>query len=63
VVWSVGACVDTDSRVKFDGFLKDLMAGKIEEHPIPTIVGKIEAPIPAEGQVYDYLFEVSKLQF
>lgn len=58
VVWSVGACVDTDSRVKFDAFFKDLMAGKNEEHPIPSIVGKIEAPIPLEGLVYDYLFEV-----
>lgn len=58
MVWSVGACVDTDSRVKFDAFFKDLMAGKIEEHPIPSLVGKIEAPIPNEGLIYDYLFEV-----
>ena len=58
LVWSVGACVDTDSRVKFDAFFKDLMAGKNEEHAIPSLVGKIEAPIPNEGLVYDYLFEV-----
>ena len=58
LVWSVGACVDTDSRVKFDAFFKDLVAGKIEEHAIPSLVGKIEAPIPNEGLVYDYLFEV-----
>ncbi|XP_020624937.1 dynein heavy chain 12, axonemal-like [Orbicella faveolata] len=57
LVWSVGACVDTDSRVKFDTFFKDLMAGKIEEHAIPSLVGKIEALIPNEGLVYDYLFE------
>ena len=58
VVWSVGACVDTDSRVKFDAFFRDLINGKNEEHPIPSIVGKIDAPIPAEGLVYDFLFEV-----
>ncbi|RMX38335.1 hypothetical protein pdam_00005508 [Pocillopora damicornis] len=57
MVWSVGACVDTDSRAKFDVYLKDLMAGKNEECPIPSIVGKIESPIPNEGLVYDYLFE------
>ncbi|XP_015752501.1 PREDICTED: dynein heavy chain 12, axonemal-like [Acropora digitifera] len=57
VVWSVGACVDTDSRIKFDGFFKDLIAGKNEDSPVPAIVGKIEAPIPHEGLVYDYLFE------
>lgn len=61
MVWSVGACVDTDSRVKFDAFFKDLMAGKNEEHPIPSLVGKIEAPIPNEGLVYDYLFEVRRI--
>lgn len=38
------------------------MAGKIEEHPIPTIVGKIDSPIPPEGQVFDFLFEVSGLE-
>ena len=60
MVWSVGACVDTDSRAKFDVYLKDLMAGKNEECPIPSIVGKIESPIPNEGLVYDYLFEVRR---
>lgn len=50
--------MDTDSRLKFDAFFKDLIAGKNEDHPIPSIVGKIEAPIPNEGLVYDYLFEV-----
>ena len=58
VVWSVGGCIDTDSRVKFDAFFRELTSGKIEEHPIPTAVGKIDAPIPPEGLVYDYLFEV-----
>lgn len=58
MVWSVGACVDTDSRIKFDEFFKDLIAGKNEDSPVPAIVGKIEAPIPHEGLVYDYLFEV-----
>ncbi|EDO37961.1 predicted protein [Nematostella vectensis] len=57
VVWSVGACVDTESRAKFDVFFKDLMGGKLDDHPIPTLVGKIESPIPPEGMVYDYLFE------
>ena len=50
--------MDTDSRLKFDVFFKDVIAGKNEDHLIPSIVGKIEAPIPHEGLVYDYLFEV-----
>ena len=32
------------------------MSGKTGE--VPTIVGKIDCPIPPEGLVYDYLFEV-----
>ena len=34
------------------------MGGKMEEHEIPAVVGKIDTPIPPEGLVYDYLFEV-----
>ena len=36
-----------------------MMTGKDEENPIPAEVGKIECPIPPDGLVYDYLFEVS----
>lgn len=58
MVWLVGVCVDIDSRVKFDVYLKDLMVGKNEECFIFFIVGKIELLILNEGLVYDYLFEV-----
>ena len=36
------------------------MGGKIEGHDVPPEVGKIDVPIPPEGLVYDYMFEVSK---
>ena len=34
------------------------MAGKTEGHEVPPEVGKIDVPIPPEGLVYDYMFEV-----
>ena len=39
------------------------MGGKLEEHEIPAVVGKIDTPIPPEGLVYDYLFEVQTDMF
>ena len=39
------------------------MGGKLEEHEIPAVVGKVDTPIPPEGLVYDYLFEVQTDMF
>ena len=35
------------------------MAGTTEGHEMPPEVGKIDVPIPPEGLVYDYMFEVT----
>ncbi|CAF1455240.1 unnamed protein product [Rotaria magnacalcarata] len=54
-VWSLGATGDTDSRVKFDAFFRDLLRGKFE--PIPDIFqGKFDLQIPEKGLVHDYYF-------
>ena len=39
------------------------MAGKNEKHPIPSVVGKIETPMPTDHPVYDYMFEVISYEF
>jgi len=57
LVWSIGASCDGASRVKFDGFVKDLFTGKDESNPIPSVVGKIEHAMPTEHTVYDFMFE------
>ncbi|CAB3982986.1 dynein heavy chain 12, axonemal-like, partial [Paramuricea clavata] len=57
LVWSIGASVDTDSRPKFDSFLRELLTGKDEKHPIPTSIGKVDNAFPTDGLVYDFLFE------
>lgn len=58
-VWSIGATSDTDSRLKFDTFLKDLLRGKVAEHPIPDSLGKLELSIPDNGTFYDFYFQVN----
>ena len=59
-IWSIGATSDTESRVKFDVFFRDLIKGKIAEHPIPDLLGKtIDAPFPDNGLVYDYFYVVN----
>ena len=57
MVWTLGATGDKQSYEKFDTFFRELVGGKLEPHPIPDVVGKIECPIPPEGSVHDYLFE------
>ena len=62
LVWSLGATCDGNGHEKFDSFLRELMSGKMEGHDIPSEVGKIDVPIPPEGLVYDYMFEVRMKQ-
>ncbi|XP_054243607.1 dynein axonemal heavy chain 12 [Indicator indicator] len=57
-VWSIGGTCDSDSRIIFDNFLRETLAGKSELNPIPKSVGKWECPFKEEGLVYDYLFEL-----
>ena len=50
--------MDKNGRDKFDELFREIMSGKNEEYPIPSEVGKIDCPIPPEGLIYEYLFEV-----
>ena len=50
--------MDRNGREKFDAEFREMMTGKGEDNLIPAEVGKIECPIPPDGLVYDYLFEV-----
>ncbi|XP_075690041.1 dynein axonemal heavy chain 12 [Rhinoderma darwinii] len=58
LVWSIGGCCDTDSRVKFDAFFKEILAGKNDQNPVPASVGKWECPFDDKGLVYDYMYEL-----
>ncbi|XP_015730362.1 dynein heavy chain 12, axonemal isoform X1 [Coturnix japonica] len=57
-VWSIGGTCDSDSRILFDAFLREILAGKSETNPIPKIVGKWECPFEEKGLVYDYVYEM-----
>jgi dynein heavy chain len=58
-IWSIGATSDTDSRVKFDAFLRDLIKGKNTDYPIPDAFGsKLEISFPDNGLVFDYFYHV-----
>lgn len=57
IPWSIGGCMDNDSRKKFDTFYRELMAGKFDEFQVPKELGKLETPFPAEHSTYDFFFE------
>ncbi|KNC96829.1 uncharacterized protein SPPG_07663 [Spizellomyces punctatus DAOM BR117] len=54
--WSLGGTIDGESRKKFDRFFRTLVDGNNSEHSPPRNV-KIDKPIPADGLIYDYVFE------
>jgi dynein heavy chain len=56
-VWSLGAVVNFDGRTKFDGFLRKLLSGAIGSAPVPKDSEVEKSAFPAEGLVYDYVFE------
>nr|XP_008166211.1 dynein axonemal heavy chain 12 isoform X1 [Chrysemys picta bellii] len=58
MVWSIGGTCDSDSRVLFDIFMRDILAGKSEAHPVPAAVGKWDCPFDEKGLVYDYMYEL-----
>ncbi|XP_037760095.1 dynein axonemal heavy chain 12 isoform X2 [Chelonia mydas] len=58
MVWSIGGTCDSDSQVLFDVFMRDILAGKSEAHPVPTAVGKWDCPFDEKGLVYDYMYEL-----
>lgn len=57
-VWSIGGTCDSDSRIIFDTFLRETLAGKSGTSPVPKVVGKWECPFEEKGLVYDYVYEV-----
>lgn len=58
LMWSVGGSCDSKSREKFSEFIRDTVAGRSADHPVPEIVGKWECPVDEKGLVYDYFYEV-----
>uniref|UniRef100_A0A8D2L0F3 Dynein axonemal heavy chain 12 n=1 Tax=Varanus komodoensis TaxID=61221 RepID=A0A8D2L0F3_VARKO len=58
LVWSIGGTCDSDGRVLFDSFMRDIVTGKLDEHPVPASVGKWDHPFEEKGLVYDYMFEL-----
>nr|XP_021153643.1 dynein heavy chain 12, axonemal isoform X1 [Columba livia]XP_021153644.1 dynein heavy chain 12, axonemal isoform X1 [Columba livia]XP_021153645.1 dynein heavy chain 12, axonemal isoform X1 [Columba livia]XP_021153646.1 dynein heavy chain 12, axonemal isoform X1 [Columba livia]XP_021153647.1 dynein heavy chain 12, axonemal isoform X1 [Columba livia]XP_021153648.1 dynein heavy chain 12, axonemal isoform X1 [Columba livia] len=57
-IWSVGGTCDGDSRIIFDNFLRETLAGKSKTNPVPASVGKWECPFEEKGLVYDYMYEL-----
>ncbi|XP_028906396.1 dynein heavy chain 12, axonemal isoform X2 [Ornithorhynchus anatinus] len=58
LIWSIGGSCDTNGRVLFDSFLREIIMGKNENHPVPAAVGKWECNFEEKGLVYDYMYEL-----
>ncbi|KAH8395340.1 hypothetical protein KR222_010165 [Zaprionus bogoriensis] len=53
LVWGVGGVLNTDSREKFDEFLRKIYENEAKQ---PPSLGKMEVTPPLEGLICDYVF-------
>lgn len=58
LVWSLGSCLPTESRIKFDAFFRDLVSGINQDHPKPKSIKITKTnSIPERHTVYDFWFD------
>jgi dynein heavy chain len=53
LIWVIGGSVTTESRIKFDAYLRKILAGTVDGI---TSFKKVAPQIPERGTVYDYTF-------
>ncbi|KAL3319619.1 hypothetical protein Ciccas_001702 [Cichlidogyrus casuarinus] len=59
IVWGIGGCLLPESRILFDQFLRSILDGNMEDHPIPKSLGaKLEVNFPENNLVYDYFYQL-----
>jgi dynein heavy chain len=76
LVWSVGACVNEEGRLKLDFYLRLLLAGKGKgnnmhedfviknrDYAVEPRVGTCGVPDEKAGQLYDFCWDPKKLQW
>ncbi len=67
LVWSVGGCLNGESRTKFDEFLRSFLAGthhSAEAHPKPKSLKFAKNIIfPERGTVYDFFYKPESQQW
>ncbi|KAK9884326.1 hypothetical protein WA026_005276 [Henosepilachna vigintioctopunctata] len=57
VLWGIGGILDTNSRSKFDVFLKEIIKLNDEKFPIPEYLEKLEISIPSEDLLINYYYQ------
>jgi dynein heavy chain len=56
--WTIGGILAGKDRNLFDSKLRDILLGRSNEDPLPAILNnKFDALPPAEGLVYDFVFD------
>ena len=56
--WTIGGTLSGKDRQLFDSKLRDILMGRSSEDPLPPVLNnKFDALPPAEGLVYDFVFD------
>ena len=57
-IWAIGGILGANDRAKFDSKLRDILMGRSVEDPMPPALNnKFDALPPAEGLVFDFVFD------
>ena len=57
-IWAIGGILNASDKLKFDSKLRDILMGKSASNPLPPILNnKFDALPPAEGTVFDFVFD------
>ena len=62
--WTIGGILAGKDRSLFDSKLRDILMGRSNEDPLPPILNnKFDALPPAEGLVYDFVFDFKATEY
>ena len=60
LIWSVGGNTDSEGKIKFDQFMRQLVSGQCTDVKEEFLKKKINISPPEKGTVFDYLFSYEK---
>lgn len=62
-IWGFGGTLDSNSRITFDDYFKELWQGKIPGLQPPEALLELDVPLPLEGMLYDYMYNCTSRGF
>nr|XP_045615668.1 dynein axonemal heavy chain 7-like isoform X1 [Procambarus clarkii] len=63
LIWSLAGGLSSETKDVFSNFFRKLAMGYNADHPAPSSIGQIGCPYPAEGSVFDVMFDAKQRSY